>query len=185
MPQTSFSKLEKHSPTTLYMLYPMAQSVALFCIEIDKKMQLQWHCSLSSFIVTMEKQNHFGARPHLSVSRLAQPTTPQRANKTPYLQGTGAPRHYPHTLISTSRAANAWRTCAKSDPGEIAKTPLRHHEKEAMVLGFARLLWCAQYCEARNGDISDAPPALLQAHHVTKVPRESGVACERISTPYI
>jgi hypothetical protein len=48
MPQTSFSKLKKHSPTTLYMLYPMAQSVALFCIEIDKKMPLQWHCSLSS-----------------------------------------------------------------------------------------------------------------------------------------
>jgi hypothetical protein len=88
MPQTSFSKLKKHSPTTIYMLYPMAQSVALFCIEIDKKMPLQWHCSLSSFIVTMEKQNHFGARPHLSVSLLAQPTTPQHANKTPYLQGT-------------------------------------------------------------------------------------------------
>jgi hypothetical protein len=26
-------------------------------------------------------------------------TTPQRANKMPYLQGTGAPRQYPHTLI--------------------------------------------------------------------------------------
>jgi hypothetical protein len=51
-------------------------------------------------IVTMEKQNHFGAWPHLSVSLLAQPTTPQRANKTPYLQGTGAPRRYPHMLIS-------------------------------------------------------------------------------------
>jgi hypothetical protein len=29
---------------------------------------------------------------------LAQPTTPQRANNEPYLQGTGAPRHYPHTF---------------------------------------------------------------------------------------
>jgi hypothetical protein len=25
--------------------------------------------------------------------------TPQRANKKPYRHGTGAPRHYPHTLI--------------------------------------------------------------------------------------
>ena len=25
--------------------------------------------------------------------------TPQRANKTPYLEGTGAPRHYQHTFI--------------------------------------------------------------------------------------
>jgi hypothetical protein len=30
---------------------------------------------------------------------LAQPTTPQRANKKPYRHGTDAPRHYPHTLI--------------------------------------------------------------------------------------
>jgi hypothetical protein len=44
MPQRPFSKLKKHAPTNLYMLYPMAQSVALFCIEIDKKMPLQWHC---------------------------------------------------------------------------------------------------------------------------------------------
>jgi hypothetical protein len=30
---------------------------------------------------------------------LAQPATPQRANKKPYLHGKDAPRHYPHTLI--------------------------------------------------------------------------------------
>jgi hypothetical protein len=42
------------------MLYPMAQSVALVCVEIDKKMPLQWHCPLSS-VGTMEKQNHFAA----------------------------------------------------------------------------------------------------------------------------
>jgi hypothetical protein len=40
------------------------------------------------------------AHSQLRVSLLAQPTTPQRANKEPYLQGIGAPRHYPHTLIA-------------------------------------------------------------------------------------
>jgi hypothetical protein len=35
----------------------------------------------------------------VSVSLLAQPTTPQRANQKPYRHGTDAPRHYPHTLI--------------------------------------------------------------------------------------
>jgi hypothetical protein len=97
MLQTSFPKLKKHSPTRLYMLYPMVQSVALVFVEIVKKMPLQWHCSLPSSPFTIK--NHFGVRPHLSVSLLAQPTTPQRANKMPYLQGTGAPRHYQHTLI--------------------------------------------------------------------------------------
>jgi hypothetical protein len=48
MLQTSFSKLKKHSPTNLYMLYPMAQSFGLVCVEMDKQMPLQWHCPLSS-----------------------------------------------------------------------------------------------------------------------------------------
>jgi hypothetical protein len=30
------------------MIYPMAQSVARVCVEIDKKMLLQWHCPLTS-----------------------------------------------------------------------------------------------------------------------------------------
>jgi hypothetical protein len=30
------SKLKKHGPTNLYMLYPMVQSVALVCVEIEK-----------------------------------------------------------------------------------------------------------------------------------------------------
>jgi hypothetical protein len=113
------------------MLYPIAQSVWLVCVEKVKKMPLQRHCPLSSSFTTMEKQNHFAARAssyqNFNVSKtsspravvcvtsiidlnfelchtlihslLVQPTTPQRANKTPYLQGTGAPRHYPHTLI--------------------------------------------------------------------------------------
>jgi hypothetical protein len=97
MLQTSFPKLKKHSPTRLYMLYPMVQSVALVFVEIVKKMPSQWHCLLPSSPFTIK--NHFGVRPHLSVLLLAQPTTPQRANKMPYLQGTGAPRHYQHTLI--------------------------------------------------------------------------------------
>jgi hypothetical protein len=32
-----FPKLEKHLPTNLYMLYPMAQSIARVCVEIDNK----------------------------------------------------------------------------------------------------------------------------------------------------
>jgi hypothetical protein len=97
MLQTSFSKAEKHHPTNRYMLYPMAQSIALLFVEKVKKLTPQKHCPLSSSSII---QNHFGARlQHLSVSLLAQPTTPQRANQRPYLQGTGAPRHYQHTLI--------------------------------------------------------------------------------------
>mgnify|MGYP006313175803 CR=1 FL=1 len=41
MLQTSFSKLKKHHPTRLYMIYPMVQSVARFGVEIDKKMASQ------------------------------------------------------------------------------------------------------------------------------------------------
>jgi hypothetical protein len=48
MLQTPFLKVKKHPPTNLFMLYPMVQSVALVCVEIDKKMPLQWHCPLSS-----------------------------------------------------------------------------------------------------------------------------------------
>jgi hypothetical protein len=48
MLQTSFSKLEKHSPTRLYMIYPMVQSVVLVCVEKVKKMTPQRHCPLSS-----------------------------------------------------------------------------------------------------------------------------------------
>jgi hypothetical protein len=48
MPQTSFSKLKKHIPTNIYMIYPMAQSVDRFYVEIKKKMPPQWHCPLSS-----------------------------------------------------------------------------------------------------------------------------------------
>jgi hypothetical protein len=61
------------------MLYPMVPSVALVFVEIVKKMPSQWHCSLPSSPFTIK--NHFGMRPHLSISLLAQPTTPQRANK--------------------------------------------------------------------------------------------------------
>jgi hypothetical protein len=47
MLKTSFLKLEKHSPTRLYMIYPMLQSVARFCVEKEKKLILQRHCPLS------------------------------------------------------------------------------------------------------------------------------------------
>jgi hypothetical protein len=62
MLQTSFPKLEKHHPTNLYMLYPMAQSVAQFGVEIDKKTPLQWHCPLSIVIgnpLSIVIRNHF------------------------------------------------------------------------------------------------------------------------------
>jgi hypothetical protein len=43
MLKAPFLKVKKHGPTNLYMLYPMVQSVALLCIEIDKKMAPQGH----------------------------------------------------------------------------------------------------------------------------------------------
>jgi nitric oxide reductase large subunit len=58
--QRPFPKLKKHHPTNLYMLYLMAQSALLVCINIDKKMTPQWHCPSSlenplSIII----RNHF------------------------------------------------------------------------------------------------------------------------------
>jgi hypothetical protein len=47
MLQRPFPKLKKHSPTRLYMLYPMVQSVVLVCVEKVKKMTPQGgivHC---------------------------------------------------------------------------------------------------------------------------------------------
>jgi hypothetical protein len=49
--QRPFPKLKKHHPTNLYMLYPMTQSVALVCVEIDKQMPPQGHCPLGSYLV--------------------------------------------------------------------------------------------------------------------------------------
>jgi hypothetical protein len=43
MLQTSFSKLKKHTPTNIYIIYPMSQSVAQFHVEIDKEMPPQGH----------------------------------------------------------------------------------------------------------------------------------------------
>jgi hypothetical protein len=52
--QRPFSKLKKNPPTNLYMLYPMMQSVARFCVEIDKQMPLQRHCPLPSSIIIIK-----------------------------------------------------------------------------------------------------------------------------------
>jgi hypothetical protein len=104
------------------MLYPMAQSDLLVCDEINKEKDTATalsivHCHWKSIV--HRSRNHFSIQilnfdfivskieSHLNFSMLspplrlllAQPTTPQRANQKPYLQGTGAPRHYPHTLI--------------------------------------------------------------------------------------
>jgi hypothetical protein len=57
MLQRPFSKLEKHSPTRLYMLYPMVQSVVLVCVEKVKKKALQGHSPLSSSIVHRPPKN--------------------------------------------------------------------------------------------------------------------------------
>jgi hypothetical protein len=57
MQKTSFSKLEKHSPTRLYMLYPMVQSVALVCVEIDKKLTLQRGVLHSPFSIVIIQKN--------------------------------------------------------------------------------------------------------------------------------
>jgi hypothetical protein len=62
MLQRPFSKLKKHCPTQLYMLYPMVQSGALVCVEKVKKMPPQWHCPLSIVIgnpLSIIIRNHF------------------------------------------------------------------------------------------------------------------------------
>jgi hypothetical protein len=41
---TIFKAEKAQSP----MIYPMVQSVVQFCLEIDKKRLLQWHCPWSS-----------------------------------------------------------------------------------------------------------------------------------------
>jgi hypothetical protein len=53
-----FPKLKKHSPTRLYMLYPMAQSVVLVCVEIDKKMAPQGAMSIVINIFTVGAANN-------------------------------------------------------------------------------------------------------------------------------
>jgi hypothetical protein len=64
MLQRPFPKLKKHHPTNLYILYPMAQSVGLVFVEVDKQMPPQWHCPLSIVhcplsIVIGNPRNHF------------------------------------------------------------------------------------------------------------------------------
>jgi hypothetical protein len=100
MLKTSFSKLEKHSPTNLYMLYPMVQSVARFCSEIDKKSTLQRHCPLSS-----SKRNLFRSLNYLNfeyVTHACQAntsawTTVCVAKNTPACQPEALPARYRRT----------------------------------------------------------------------------------------
>jgi hypothetical protein len=107
-----FSKLKKHRPTHLYMIYPMVQSLVHFCVEIDKKSTLQRHCPLSSSSSSKKTKSHFGLLnylnfeyvvhacqvEHLSVDcwRSQHTSMPTRG---PTCQGTGAPHYYQHTLI--------------------------------------------------------------------------------------
>ena len=53
MLQRPFLKLKTYPPTNLYMLYPMVQSIALDCVEIEKKMPPQGgivHCHWKSIV---------------------------------------------------------------------------------------------------------------------------------------
>ena len=55
MLQTFFPKPKKCSPTILYMIFPMAQSVALVFVEKVKKIPPQWHivhCHWKSIVHT-------------------------------------------------------------------------------------------------------------------------------------
>jgi hypothetical protein len=60
MLQRPFLKLKKHSPTNLYMIYPMVHSVLLLCVKIDKKMPLQCKGIVYCCHHHVKKQNHFG-----------------------------------------------------------------------------------------------------------------------------
>jgi hypothetical protein len=97
MLQTPFLKAKKHGPTHLYVIYPMIQSVALVCVEIDKKMPLQQHVhghhpkTKSHFgslnYLNFEYVTHACQAKHLSVD-CWRSQHPLRANKGPTCQGT-------------------------------------------------------------------------------------------------
>jgi hypothetical protein len=78
--QRPFSKLKKHSPTHLYMLYPMVQSVVLVFVEKVKKRALQGHCPLSSSIVHRgpKTKSFWRAGPLLPKSKWACTAPPMR-----------------------------------------------------------------------------------------------------------
>jgi hypothetical protein len=107
MLQTSFAKLKKRSPTNLYMLYPMMQSVVLVYVEIDKKMPPQWHWPWSSSknIILLNYLNFKFVAKHLSVD-CWRSQHPLHANKRPYLPRYRAPRHT-HTYMNI-RASRHW-----------------------------------------------------------------------------
>jgi hypothetical protein len=86
-------KLKKHHPTNLYMLYPMAQSVALILVEKVKKMTPQKHCPLSSFIITI----HF---------------TVGETNKTLACQQEALPAWYRRTASLSTYTHTTWATWA-------------------------------------------------------------------------
>jgi hypothetical protein len=99
--QRPFPKLKKHHPTNLYMLYPMAQSVLLVCIEIDKKMTLQWHCPSS-----LENPLSIIIRNHSSIQilnfdfiflKILRVFTVGAANNTPACQQEALPARYRRT----------------------------------------------------------------------------------------
>jgi hypothetical protein len=91
------------------MIYPMAQSVALVCVDIDKKNTPQWHCPWStSSSINKISQNYLNfeyvtqacqARSLLSVDCGAANTHCVQ-KRDPTCQGVDEPRHYQHTLIA-------------------------------------------------------------------------------------
>ena len=114
MLQTFFQSWKKPSPTHLYMIYPMAQSVVLVCVEKETR---KCHCNgivhLSSSSKNKISLNYLNFETSLTPQRglLAQPTVHCVPARGPSCQGTDAPRHYPQTLIIFSfRGCDLFRT---------------------------------------------------------------------------
>jgi hypothetical protein len=82
-----FSRAEK--APSYYSLHALSNGAEHGAIWCRNRQENALAMALSIVIITI-----------IFVSLLAEPTTPQRANKRPYLQGTGAPRQYQHTLIN-------------------------------------------------------------------------------------
>ena len=112
-----FPKLKKHSPTNVYMLYPMVQSVALVCVEIDKKLTLQRQCPLSS-----------------PKSFWCAASTPQRADRGPF-DFTNTPACQQEALPARYRRTASLSTYTHSkESSERSPIPRSQREARSSVL---------------------------------------------------
>jgi hypothetical protein len=115
-----FSKAKKCSPTILYMIYLMAQSVSLVFLQKVKKMPPQWHivhCHWKSIVHHSKLFKHskfkFGFYNfknglfeychtlffHSSAFTVGAANTHCVQKRGPTCQGIDAPRQYQHTLF--------------------------------------------------------------------------------------